>query len=289
MRAIYRRVVFTLPKTPSNPELLVQLLNSEKINVAQATPSTWDLLRMWGWKGNPTLTLLSGGEILSKPLAKYLSQSCNTLWNLYGPTETIVWASAKKITSECKQITIGRPLKEVQFLVRDEQGRELPPGEKGELYISIKNLTRGYHNRPELKAAKYVTLDKALYFRTGDLAIRLTDGDHILCGRIDRQVKIRGNRIELEEIENELLKIEEIQKVVVQWIRNPKQELVAFWSTIPRILERLSEKEWAKSFRKQLSAELPRFMIPNKFVYVKSFPLLTNGKVNLMEFAKCNR
>ncbi|MGA8165529.1 MAG: amino acid adenylation domain-containing protein [Waddliaceae bacterium] len=284
------QVVFTPPKTAANPEELISFLDSTSVNMVQATPSIWELIRTWGWQGNPKLTLLSGGEPLTESLARYLLKSSNSLWNLYGPTETIIWSSAKQLHPGFSQITVGVPLRGYHYSIRDKRGLELPKGKKGELYISGEGLAEGYHNDLKSTNAGFVGIDGVRYYKTGDYATQLSDGDYIVSGRIDRQVKIRGYRIELGEVESIFSKIQGVRQCVVQSIKNPSgsgQHLVVFWIAENELVENSGEngREQINKFREQLSRSLPSYMIPNKFFCVESFPLLTNGKIDYNKFS----
>ncbi|MBX7145508.1 MAG: amino acid adenylation domain-containing protein [Oligoflexia bacterium] len=186
-----------------DPQLVVSLLEKHQVTKAQATPSGWRMLLATGWKGSAKLDILSGGEALSAPLASELLKKSRSLWNLYGPTEATVWASAAQISSASTPISIGKPLPNYDIHLIDQDGTAILGEGPGELCISGQGLARGYLNRPELNAEKFLqhpSLAQRLY-RTGDLARRLTDGSFEFLGRIDNQVKLRGHRIELGEID----------------------------------------------------------------------------------------
>src|SRR5204863_7392813 len=136
-----------------------------------------------------------------------------SLWNMYGPTETTIWSTVCKVESEYGPISIGRPLANTQIYLLDESLNPVPPGVAGELYIGGDGLARGYLDRPELTAEKFIhhpysSDPGARVYRTGDLARYLPSGELEFLGRVDHQVKIRGFRIELGEIEAALSQID---------------------------------------------------------------------------------
>src|SRR5262249_15398688 len=167
----------------------------------------WRLLLDAGWAGSKQLRALSGGEALPPALARELLSLCAEVWNLYGPTETTIWSMIQRVSEG--PITLGRPIAETQIFLLDEHLNQVPVGEPGELCIGGAGLARGYINRPELTAERFIANPfsqepGARLYRTGDLARSRSDGEIEILGRTDRQVKLRGYRIELGEIESVL-------------------------------------------------------------------------------------
>lgn len=198
---------------------LARWLESIEADIIQATPSSWRLLLNAGWQGDPRLKILCGGEALSAELARNLVECCAELWNVYGPTETTIWSSATRLRAEDldSPINIGNPLDQTQLWVLDDAHRPVAQGEIGELYIGGWGLARGYLNRAELTAERFIEspfdTNERLY-RTGDL-VRYYDQGHLeFVGRADSQVKIRGYRIELGEIETALVEHPAVQEAV---------------------------------------------------------------------------
>jgi amino acid adenylation domain-containing protein len=198
------RLVVASREATIDGRLLMQLLKHSDATIMQATPTTWRLLLESGWNGDPNLKVLVGGEALSVDLARQLAMRCGSVWNMYGPTETTIWSSAYKVEGKDeKLVPIGKPIANTTLHILDAN-RE--PADEGELYIGGDGLARGYFERDELTAEKFVSdpfssLPGARLYRTGDLARRRADGNVEFLGRIDHQVKIRGFRIELGEIE----------------------------------------------------------------------------------------
>ncbi|MFP4575688.1 MAG: amino acid adenylation domain-containing protein, partial [Coleofasciculus sp.] len=205
---------------------LIPVLQASGATVMQATPATWRMLLAAGWQGTPQLKILCGGEPMSRELARQLLERCDSLWNMYGPTETTIWSAVHKVESAEKPIPIGRPIANTQlYLAHPEQNssdpiRFVPVEEPGELLIGGVGLARGYFNRPDLTDERFIPdpfsseLGARLY-RTGDLARYLPDGTLECLGRLDHQVKIRGFRIELGEIESALYQHPGIRDAVV--------------------------------------------------------------------------
>ncbi len=175
----------------------------------QATPATWRMMIAAGWSGDPSLTVLCGGEALSPDLADRLIQGNHALWNLYGPTETTVWSSVLRVEAGQKDVPLGRPLPNTHLYVVDRCFALVPIGVPGELYIGGAGVARGYWGQPAQTAERFVPdpfsgMPGARLYRTGDLVAWRADGTLDFLGRVDHQVKVRGYRIELGEIEQRL-------------------------------------------------------------------------------------
>ncbi len=236
------RLVLATTEEGRDPMLLQQRLTTSGATVLQATPTTWRLLLTGGWEGDAQLTALCGGEALPPDLAEQVRTRTRALWNLYGPTETTIWSTGQLVEAETP-LSIGRPIANTEVYVLDREMRLLPTGVAGELYIGGDGLARGYHNRPELTAERFVpnpftenkeqrTKNKELrgrggegeiaqspiserLYRTGDLARFRPDGTLEYLGRIDGQVKLRGFRIELGEIEVRLRQHPQVREAAV--------------------------------------------------------------------------
>jgi amino acid adenylation domain-containing protein len=205
------------------------------------------------------------------------------LHNLYGPTE----ASIDVTYWECKPdstknvVPIGRPIANTQMYILDEAMEPVPIGEEGELHIGGIGLARGYWNRPELTAERFVKNPFAAepgsrLYKTGDLARYMPDGAIEYLGRLDFQVKLRGFRIELGEIEAALLKHPGISETVIVASEEALEEkqLVAY------IVAKAKTRSSVGELKAFLLASLPDYMVPSRFIYLEEMPLLPNGKVN---------
>ena len=207
------------------------------------------------------------------------------LVNLYGPTEATVDVSAFDCPTDPDQplprVPIGRPIDNIRLYVLGASGQPQPPGVAGELCIAGVGVARGYLNRPELDAEKFVPdpyHNGERMYRTGDLARWLADGQLEYLGRIDRQVKIRGNRVELGEVENVLVSTTGVVDAVVVHNEKPGRGtyLVAYYVASP-----FYEAELGDSLlRDHLSKTLPHFMVPAKFHRVDHIPLTSSGKAD---------
>ncbi|MGA4149791.1 amino acid adenylation domain-containing protein, partial [Ralstonia nicotianae] len=279
-------VVIVLDREASrNAQSLSAALEGSGATVMQATPSTWRLLLESGWSGRPGLKALCGGEALPGELAGRLRTRVGRLWNVYGPTETTIWSSAREVdATDAGQgvVPIGRPIANTQMYVLDGHRQPVPLGVTGEIYIGGGGVARGYLNRPELTAERFVVNPfngegRERMYRTGDLGRWLPDGSLEYQGRADAQVKLRGFRIELGEIEARLLQCAGVSEAVVA-VREDvpgEQRLVAYYVS--------GEAIEAQTLREQLQASLPEYMVPAAYVRLERLPLTPNGKLDRKE------
>ncbi|GAA1240494.1 hypothetical protein GCM10009665_34200 [Kitasatospora nipponensis] len=241
----------------------------------QATPATWRLLLEAGWGGDPRLTALCGGEALPTDLAAALRPRVAALWNLYGPTEATIWATARRIEDD-GEITVGRPLANTTAYVLDDRLRPVPIGAVGQLHLGGAGLAHGYHRRPDLTAAAFLPnpFGPGRLYRTGDLARYRADGQLLLLGRADGQIKLRGHRIETGEIEAVLAEHPDIRRaaVVLRPDRAGEPQLVGFLVTT-RPLDPVEARAW-------LRGRLPAHLVPDRLATVDELPLSPAGKVD---------
>lgn len=185
------------PAARLDPEVFAGVAASMNPAVLQATPSFWRLALAWGWPGAPAGRIWCGGEALTPGLAAKLRPRCARLWNVYGPTEATIWATAADITDP-SSVSLGTALPGTQVRLLAADGTEITaPGTPGHLVLSGDGLASGYLGLPELTAARF----PAGRYLTGDLAAYRADGALEYWGREDDQIKLRGHRIELGEIE----------------------------------------------------------------------------------------
>lgn len=227
--------------------------------------------------------LLVGVEpIRSYVLDNYFSLNKDMkIINGYGPTETTICATfyryMKNSIPERSYVPIGKPLRNTNIYIVDKYGNILPPGIKGEIYISGDCVARGYHNRKDLSAEKFVPClynkDKRMY-KTGDLGKWLPDGNIEFMGRMDVQLKIAGNRIEPGEIENWMMSTLPVKRTVVVKIddEDGNDYLCAYY---------ISDAELDVSYvREQLKKKLPEYMIPSYYMRINEIPVTINGKLD---------
>jgi len=229
---------------------------------------------------------VSSGEPLTADLLKRFQKGMRhaVLYNLYGTSEVwdATWYVPPAEGIQGDHVSIGRPIDNVQAYILDEHMQPVPEGVTGELYIGGAGLARGYVNRPELTAEKFVAdtvsgSAGARLYKTGDLARYLADGNIDHLGRCDRQVKIRGFRIELGEIESALQEHHGVKQAVAL-ARDGEdpgaKQLVAYvipaHGRVPKV----------KDLRTYMKRRLPAHMMPGAFMFLESFPLLPNGKID---------
>ncbi|MBA2710219.1 MAG: amino acid adenylation domain-containing protein [Tatlockia sp.] len=256
---------------------LVEFLDKHKVSVFSTVPTLLSTLH----DDLPSLrVLILGGEACTENLVNRWSRPGRRIFNTYGPTEATIIATYSECHAE-KPVTIGKALPGYEILIVDEQFQPLPQGQQGELCIAGPGIARGYVNRPDLTAIKFIAHpndNKQRLYRTGDLATILENGDIQFLGRIDDQVKLRGFRIELNEIESIMMEHDSISQAVVALQELEQPTLVAYLST--------NSKFDLPSFKSFLKRRLPHYMLPSHYEIVTHFPLLASGKINRKELPK---
>ncbi len=272
-------------ETKLNGKLVSELFDREKIAISDYTPILFDIQLQTGF-GNNKLQylkhLLIGGEQLQVELiTKFYSTGLMDnvkILNVYGPTEccvdTICYPIDKNGIDTNDVIPIGRPMLNTNVLIMDDDLNIMPLGIPGELYIGGENVGRGYINNEEITKSKFIEnpFDKELIlYRTGDLCSLLYDGNIKYHGRIDNQIKIRGYRVELGEIEN-VIKTVLGNSVLVAVYDNNNKEIVVFIEN-----KRAINNDYNKAFS-ELRKKLPEYMVPAKFIEIKEIPINSSGK-----------
>ena len=256
---------------------LINLLRKQAISIVTLPPS---LLTLLPETDLPALrTLIAAGEACSGEIVQRWARGRRFV-NAYGPTEVTVCATTALCDDPRQVPPIGRPIANTRVYLLDRQRQPVPVGVPGELCVAGVGLARGYLNRPELTAEKFVpdpfsSRPGARLYRTGDLARCLPDGNLEFLGRADQQVKVRGFRVELGEIESALRQQAAVQEAVVMAREDVPGEkrLVAY--VVAREMPPADSK--LRAFVKQ---KLPDYMVPSVFVFMKAFPLTPNGKVD---------
>ncbi len=264
------------PQTLLAGPALIELLREQAITTVTLPPS---VLAGLSPDDLPNLrTVAVAGEACpAEVVAHWAPGRC--FLNAYGPTENTVCASVAECRPDGSKPSIGRPIDNVRVYVLDSRQQPLPVGVPGELYLGGVGLARGYHNRPELTAAKFVAdpfcaEPGARLYRTGDLVRWLPDGRLDFLGRIDRQVKVRGFRIELGEVEAALAAHPAVHDAIVEVHGEGDRRLVAYF-----VADALAAPA-AGELRRFLKERLPEYMVPSAFVRMDAFPLTSNGKVD---------
>jgi len=266
-----------------HPVSLIDYMRNQQISVALMTVALFNTLVEVNLNGLTGLRkLLFGGEQASRA---HVDKAIRTLGedvliNVYGPTETTVCAAVWPVNQMLLnqgQLPIGRPIHNTSLYILNASGQPQPVGITGELWIGGEGVSLGYLRRPELTAERFIDnpwIPGTRMYRSGDLARWLPDGNVDYQGRMDEQVKIRGNRIELGEIEAALLEHPSIQETVVIALQKDH----AYSSLCAYIV---ANEEWTISeLRSHLGVRIPDYMIPSRFIALDQIPLTSNGKVD---------
>ncbi|NXY96227.1 amino acid adenylation domain-containing protein, partial [Streptomyces sp. BR123] len=259
---------------------LAGLIENRDITVLQATPAGWQLLLDGGWRGRAGLTALCGGEALPPNLAADLLSRTGSLWNVYGPTEATIWSTIGRVDGET--VHLGGPIGATGLAVTEVDGTAAPaPGEPGELWIGGPAVAQGYWRRPDLTAERFTAHPArpeggGRWFRTGDLVRRDEQGRLVFLGRADSQVKIRGHRVELGEIEAVLGTHPGLARVVVV-LRGTGALVRLVAVAVPA---RGAAAPGLDELRAFAAARLPAWMLPDRLVTTPELALTPNGKVD---------
>ena len=318
------RLIITEPAELWDIARFIEVLSEEQVTVLDLVPSMLHaLLQDERFRACRSLRrLICGGESLSSEIRdRSLTQLHAELNNIYGPTEATIgstsWTCRRDVSDQC--VPIGRPIANTQVYLLDPYLQPVPIGVPGELYIGGDGLARGYLNRPDLTAERFVpnpfsgTTGSRLY-KTGDLARYLLDGNVACLGRVDQQVKLRGYRIELDEIESALAQHPSVQACVVLAREDISEQtkLVAYvvpvvdkselWSSLAYLQSSVVQplhgrngddlgqgqplppaaaaRELVPALRSFLQEQLPQYMVPSAFVVLDALPLTPSGKVD---------
>ncbi|WP_291560027.1 MULTISPECIES: amino acid adenylation domain-containing protein [unclassified Clostridium] len=263
--------------------VLYKILRENRATVVKLTPAHLTLLKDMNNTHSNIKRFVVGGEDLKVALAKDVYNSFGKnieILNEYGPTETVVGCMIYKYDEEKDKrvsVPIGYPADNVQTYILDNELNTVPTSVVGELYISGDGVARGYLNREELTNERFIEnpfIKGKRMYKTGDTARYLENGAIEYVGRIDNQVKIRGHRIEIGEIERYLLENEFVKDVVVALKEDSSGNKLLNAYIVTK--KEISDTE----LKQELLKFLPKYMIPNNFVYIDKLPLTLNGKVN---------
>ena len=268
--------------TRTDPERFRDWFVENAITIAFApTPMAEQLILLEWPSDTPLRVLLTGADTLRhhpRPGLPFV------LVNNYGPTECTVVTTSGLVPADLtpdRLPSIGRAITNMEVYIVDKEFRQLPPGSPGELYIGGIGLARGYRNRPDLTAERFISnpfsdQQGSRLYRTGDLACYLPDGQIAFLGRTDDQIKIRGNRIEPDEVVAVLDRYPKIQASVVVAREDPagEKQLVAY--VVPADEQQLT----ARALREFLLLHLPEYMVPAMFCHLETLPLTPSGKVD---------
>jgi len=279
------KLILAMEHEVADGAALLWLLRRHNATVMQATPVMWQLLLEAGWRGDPHLKMLCGGEAMPRKLAERLLDCGGELWNMYGPTETTVWSSVLRVESGDGPVPIGPPIANTQFYILDGHQALVPRGVSGELYIGGDGVAVGYFELPEVTAERFIP-DKfrqvpgAKLYRTGDI-VRMKDGERMeYLGRTDHQVKLRGFRIELGEIEAALMRYPGIDEAVAVLGQDTSGESAIWAYVVAQRATMMQADALSSALRASVSQFLPSFMCPSAIVMLEALPRTPNGKVD---------
>ncbi|MCY9080205.1 non-ribosomal peptide synthetase [Bacillus inaquosorum] len=280
-------LVVVSKETARDPHAFRLLLKKERVTVLNQTPTAFYGLMHEDQNHTDRLNIryvIFGGEALQPGMLQSWNKKYphTDLINMYGITETTVHVTFKKLSAADiakNKSNIGRPLSTLQAYVMDAHMNLQPIGVPGEMYIGGEGVARGYLNRDELTADRFVPnpyLPGDRLYRTGDLAKRLSNGELEYLGRIDDQVKVRGHRIELGEIQAALLQLPAIKEAAVITRTDEKGQAAVY----AYIVTKDQQAANASEIRTSLKTMLPDFMLPARLIQIDSIPLTVNGKLD---------
>lgn len=246
----------------------------ENITIMQATPITWNLLVNSDISVLKNMKILCGGDKMSRELSEKLYNTAKVVWNLYGPTETTIWSSVNQL-QYAGDISIGTPLEGTKFYLFDN--KMILNKTEGELYIGGKGVSLGYVNNISLTSQKYIKNplnNKEVIYQTGDY-VKYIDGKYYCIGRNDFQIKLNGHRIELEDIEKNLMEVCGVEVAIVI----PNYEKSAIFAFVKSKGEKLTETD----IKEKLRNRIIEYMIPKRIFIIDKIPLTFNEKVDRKE------
>ena len=279
----------------ANPKMLYRALGNSGATTWVSTPSFAQMCLVEekfseGMLPRIRRFLFCGETLAAQTAARLLERFPRAqVWNMYGPTEATVATTSVQIDlsilEKYSALPVGRATPGTDVFVVSESGETLPAHERGEIVIAGPNVSPGYLGRPELTAAAFLEQGDRRAYRTGDQG-RFRDGLLFFEGRTDSQLKISGYRIEVGDVEANLLALPSVRDAVVTPVikNGAAQSLAAFVVLSSRI--EASHFELTQSLRRQLAERLPLYMLPRKFVFLDAFPLTANGKADRAQLAQ---
>lgn len=278
-------LVLARPEFHYESSYLIHLIQKEKISKMGSVPSLMKTyLHFEEFRNCTTLKqVFLGGEVLDLELQKHFHEKSSAeLINIYGPTETSIsvlhWRCQKNLE---EAVPIGYPIANMNIYLLDDDQLPVGVGEIGEIYISGVGVAKGYYNQPDMSSERFLpdpfnANTQQKMYRTGDFGKRLRNGAYYFVGRKDDQIKIRGLRVELSEIEACLRSYKWIAGAVVKGMRNAENEMKIIAFIVPSHKNAMD----IHSIKQFLSSKLPSYMVPSMFVEMNNFPLSANGKID---------
>ena len=260
-----------------NPLDMAALIHEHHIGYVSATPSQW---QTWIYSDEfveaiRTVPIIRfGGEKLPESLLHQMQQiTPSRILNTYGPTETTVSSNIQELT-HAERVTVGRPQLNVKEFVVDSDGNELPVGVVGELYIGGRGVGRGYNNLDDMTRERFIDYHGTRIYKSGDYAKWAPDGDVFILGRKDHQIKLRGLRIELGEVENVIARVEGVKNVVIMIRQISGKEHLCAYFTADRTIN-------IADMKAEISKSLTQYMVPTAYLQLPKMPMTPNGKTDL--------
>ena len=260
-----------------NPLDMAALIREHHIGYVSATPSQW---QTWIYSDEfveaiRTVPIIRfGGEKLPESLLHQMQQlTPSRILNTYGPTETTVSSNIQELT-HAERVTVGRPQLNVKEFVVDSDGNELPIGVVGELFIGGRGVGRGYNNLDDMTRERFIDYHGTRIYKSGDYAKWAPDGDVFILGRKDHQIKLRGLRIELGEVENVIARVEGVKNVVIMIRQLSGKEHLCAYFTADRSID-------IADMKAEISKSLTQYMVPTAYLQLEKMPMTPNGKTDL--------
>ena len=272
-----KTLILATEEQANNPLELAQLIREQHIDMVSGTPSRWQT-----WLTSDDFCQAIGGvRICRAGGEKYPQQLLDQLrsitkarlFNCYGPTEITVASNNAELT-HASLITVGKPQLNVKEYIVDGDGNELPVGVVGELYIGGKGVAQGYNNLDEMTRERFVDYHGERIYKSGDYAKWLPDGNVVILGRTDHQIKLRGLRIELGEVESAILQVDGVKQVVVTIRQIGGMEHLCAYFTADREID-------TTAMRTAISSHLTDYMVPTAYMQLDHMPMTPNGKTDI--------
>lgn len=267
-----------------NPMRLSRLIRENSVDFIQATPSRMRLIgtmdKSFKCLDGVSCVSLGGERIGNELLARLKEKTSLKIINIYGPTETTICCICGDLTEACEEY-LGRPLTHSQIYLMDNDMNPVHMGESGEICVTGECIADGYKSNMEAQKQQFTEWNEQRIYKTGDLAYLNDNGMYVYIGRKDSQVKLRGYRIELEEIEHYIMQIENISEAVVCAMEE-KEELRAYYISSD------GSSVNNRTIIKYLKQKLPEYMIPYQYIQLNEFPITSGGKVDRKSLCKQN-
>ena len=267
------------------PAQLADDIRTHGVTVVQSASSTWAVVLAAGVALPRLRVVINNAEALPPELAPTMVEMADHAWNLYGPTETTIWSTAFRLTHETIRpssyteaaMAIGQPMANQGARVVAPDGRREVTGSRGELFISGVGLARGYRGDPGLTAQRFVTFADSpkRFYASGDEAGWSLDGDLLFYGRVDDQMKIRGNRVDPAEVEAVINEHPAVRRAAVTWFDG-----VAGRAIVAAVQRHRGALLTAVQLHRWLEARLSSAMIPSRYLMMDDLPLSPNGKLD---------